>query len=734
MGSRSPRPWHWPRYIGLQRKHICSSYRFQDGVPRQEIVLVDREVEVEDVEQALEQTFNNDHTRLRIREISSVSRSEFYTEAVEIKASQGWQPIAYGTAGQEFSTSSGGINATTCQAAQDAAGNWKLRLSARCSAWEAEELLIIEVGKPYIRREQTYRFLTDWEGAVHPGWRVPNHPDYRYTFPLRIYDAPLAGVPSLRADVTWALPFPFHVWQNGQWVALYGVDRARSVGTLDFTPGAEAAFLRVYYPDTARQIDDLHQQIYRPAVIPESMRFKAGTELALSEIIGGQALMSDQEPLLEAEKIAADILLSGPTPHPDWRSVADGIAAYFRHSELWEPDAFGPGRGWFRNMWVYTHVGQPAKQGGVSGYFDLGWGEGIAAETLTALVRHWRRTKADDLLCFVDEITRNVDLYRRAPQPIGADLREGAAFYDRSDGRDFGDFLLGKRIWTHSLGHIGSQFIQNYADAPDYPRAETRRQWLRFASLIADFLATRQRSDGDLQDIFDEQDREANVKQHRITARAVVCGLWARLAKVTGQQEYLARSMRLARAVAPEVSRYEFYNQMIDAWEAPIEVSDGESAYYALEGLVPLYEATHDPQVLSLCQKAVAFGLSWTYFFDLPNAYRGIARGGQACRMPDFPLLYPIGPAKAIEPLLRLSWATGDPFYRRMAREMVNFIASYQISAPGKPWHGALVHAIDQHSGKFWGPDKCGQVDSGMATGNGLAAIELWLAEEGKLH
>ena len=687
------------------------------------------------MEGALKQTFGSDHIRVLIREVPGMRGPEFYTEAIEIKTPQAWQPIAYGIPGQEFLTSSGGINATTFQVEQDTAGNWRLRLSGRCSAWEAEELLTIEVGKPYLRREQTYRFLTDWEGAVHPGWRVPNRPDYRYTFPLHVYDKPMAGLPSLRADVAWALPFPFHVWQNGRWVALYGVDRTRSVGTLDFSlPGEGTALLRVYYPDTTSQADDIHQQIFRPAAIPESARFQAGTRLTLSEIVGGKTLGDGQEALLEAERIAADILLSGPPSlHPDLYRVADGIAEYFRHCELWEPHALGPGRGWFRNMWVYTHGGQPTKQGIGSGYYDLGWGEGIAVETLTALVRHWRRTGAEDLLYFVDEITRNAELYRRDPQPNGEGLSKGAAFYDRSDGRTFGDFQLIKRIWTHSLGHVGSQFIQNYTDAPDYPRPETRQRWLLFSKLIADFLASHQRSSGDLQDIFDEQDREANFKRYRIAARVVVCGLWARLAKVTGQQEYLARSMQLARAVAPEIDRYEFYNEMIDAMEAPIELSDGESAYYALEGLVPLYEATHDPQVLSLCQKATAFGLSWTYFYDLPNAYRGVARGGQACRMPDFPLVYPIGPAKAVEPLLRLFRVTGDPFYRHMAREMVNFIASYQINAPGRPWHGGLVHAVDQHSGKFWGPDKCGQVDTGMASGNGLAAIELWLAEEGGL-
>lgn len=53
------------------------------------------------------------------------------------------------------------------------------------------------------------------------------------------------------------------------------------------------------------------------------------------------------------------------------------------------------------------------------------------------------------------------------------------------------------------------------------------------------------------------------------------------------------------------------------------------------------------------------------------------------------------------------------------------------LEAPGTPWEGGMVHAIAQYSGKHWGPDLGGQVDSGMATGNSLAAIECWLAHAG---
>jgi hypothetical protein len=323
-------------------------------------------------------------------------------------------------------------------------------------------------------------------------------------------------------------------------------------------------------------------------------------------------------------------------------------------------------------------------------------------------------------------MTRNMALFQCGGGP-------DAPFFDRSDGQRFGDFGMERRIWTHSLGHTGCQLIQCYLENPDYPNAQARQEWLRAAASIAGYYARHQGADGDLPDIMDDAGHAIVTGKRRIPARVVVAGLWSLMSRATGDTTWLDRAARLARAVQPEIDAYGFYNQMIDALSAPIDLMDGEAAYYALEGLAPLYEATRAPWVLALCQKAVAFGLCWTYFYDLPGAYRGVARGGQACRMPDFPLLYPIGPAKAVEPLLRLARATGDAFYARMAGEMAGFIGHYQIDQPDKLWHGGMIHALDQHSGRFWGPDKCGQVDSGMATGNSLAAIERWLADDSKM-
>jgi hypothetical protein len=80
--------------------------------------------------------------------------------------------------------------------------------------------------------------------------------------------------------------------------------------------------------------------------------------------------------------------------------------------------------------------------------------------------------------------------------------------------------------------------------------------------------------------------------------------------------------------------------------------------------------------------------------------------------------------------MLRLANLTGDPLYEQMAGEMISYIGNSQIDAPGKPWHGALIHAFTQNIGKYWGADFEGQVDCGMSNGIGLAALEAWLAHE----
>jgi hypothetical protein len=675
-----------------------------------------------------QRVMTNDLLQVLLNTSGSGEKPGSFVWAVDVKTGSGWRRILDAGPGGEFATSLGGMNASTCEVRQNPDGSWTATLSAKARDWEASEIITLAPGESILRRQQTYRFTRDCQAAIYPGFKLTSDAGLRYTFPLQAWGQPLADLKSLRAPIDWAVPLPFHVWQTSDVVALYGLDKSVSHGTLDFTAvdASGKAGVRVYYPDTAKQVEVMSSPGFGLTVIPYMAQFNAGAEVTLMEIIAAKPLSAGEEPLLEAESIAAGILMRTP-PHPAVLPVvARGIVEFYQHCELWEPDAFGPGRGWFSNMWVRTAVGPARKRGEMSGYYDLGWGEGIAVEMMQGAVRYWKRTGDAQLLPYVDEVSRSIERFKRAPG-------DDQPYFDRSDGVRFGDFVLdsvpGQRVWTHSLGHTGSQLLELYQFAPDYPNPAVRQAWLDAATSMARFFARQQQPDGDLLDIFDENDREVNTKPHRIVARASVCGLWARLGQITGDPVWTDRALRLAKAAAPEINGSVYVNQMIDGVGAQgVEFSDGESPFYVLEGLVPLYAATRDPQVLALCKKAAAFGMAWTYFYDVPKAYNGIARGGQCCRMPDFPLLYTIGTAKTMGPLLELFALTGDPLFEKMAAEAAAFIGNWQIHAPGQPWDGGLVHAVGQYCGKYWGPDLAGQVDTGMSAGNGLAAIERWMA------
>ena len=600
--------------------------------------------------------------------------------------------------------------------------------------WDLDTTVEADGRAGILKRTLTFRLREDARCMIRSGWHLPAARTVRYTYPLYAHEQPPEEQAEIiRADVDWALPFPFHVWHGERWVALYGTDKRVSPGTLEFIPDAAGPILGTCYPDRAAQHKGMSEQWFKPINQPEPRSFTAGETVTLHEIIAVAPVAPGQEPLWEAVRLAADLLLNEPRSAAGMPAAADRQAEYFAHCGLWNPDALGEGRGWFHNMWVYTHKGTPTREWPCP-CFDLGWGEGIAVEMITGLRRHWQRTGRADLLGYVDEVSRNIECFKR-------DTGDASPYFDRSNGERYGDFFVahcpelplnGRRIWTHSTGHVGYHLITNYLEAPDYPNARTREAWLTAAGNIARYYARIQQSDGDLPDITDDADREANPKPHRIAARLVVAGLWVRYGQVMDEPAWAERALRLARAVGPEIARGEYFNQMVDSFSHPdVECQDGEAACYVLEGLAPLYAVTHDPYVGSLCRQAAAFAMLWTYFYDVPNAYRGVARGGQCCRMPDFPLVYPIGPAKAIEPFLILATEMDDPLYRRMADEMAYFVSRYQHDCPGKPWDHGAVHAIDQRTGAFWSLDESGQVDSGMSSGNALAALEIWMARNG---
>ena len=262
-------------------------------------------------------SFSNGQMILTIQEAQRNGRSEFWIHQVQLKLPDGSQTILEGVDGGEFSTSLGGANATGCEVVKNDASGLKLRLSGKQDAWEAEEEYELAAASSVLQRKQTYRFLKPFEGAIHPGFRLKAESDIRYTFPLRVHEQPLSGLKPQRRAVEWAVPLPFHLWHNQKYVALYGLDKRGSPGTLDFAPVAEdgRARLRVYYPDSCP--DKVLSMFWPPDAdtIPGTTKFAEGAELTLTEIIAAKPLAAGDDPLLESERIAASILLP-KLPHP----------------------------------------------------------------------------------------------------------------------------------------------------------------------------------------------------------------------------------------------------------------------------------------------------------------------------------------------------------------------------------------------------------------------------------
>ena len=614
----------------------------------------------------------------------------------------------------EFNTSVCHCNAEELTIIEQTPERIVVSLSAKTEYFHADETIFI--GDSHIERKQTYRITKDFHGHFLQRFTIKGS-DIRYTYPIHVYEAPISQVPPLRQDISWAVPLPAHVWHTDENVIVYGVNQNEGRGSPDAfqTEDTETLSIGVRYPDRTGQAEGF--AFYTGSRPLGDADFSKGQTVILTEFV--MAKKREDEPLLEAEKMAAQILLKEPPAPIDYAGVSQKLAGYFKNCGLWEEDVFGKGCGWFRNMWTYTAFGTPKKDP----YYDLGWGEGYGAATISALARYMERT-GDDFSKQIDQMSRGMWFFLREQKVPGA-------YYDRyfEKTKEFCDFTVDKRIWTHSLGEIGLQLIQLYHDVPDY-REDVRTIWFNTAKDIADFMLTQQKADGDINDGFEADNREANPKPHRIPARAVFCGLWVHLYRFTKDQKYLNAARRLALAVKPEIDRYEFFNQMIDAFghssnpPSPIEIYDGENSAYALQGLTELYLETKDEEILSLCKKCAAYLISWMYFYNIDTGHNGVTRGGTVCRMPDYPLLYLGAGSFGYVPLVRLSKATGDAFYHRMAAELLTCVSKYFFSAPGKPFDNGLVHAIDQSNCLYWGPDKAGQLDTGMTSGMALMLME----------
>ena len=326
--------------------------------------------------------FSDGRLRLVIGErLGASGQKEYWVHEVALRVSDGWQPILSGVDGKEFSTSLGDANATHREQVKNDATGVVLRMSCQQEAWEAEEMIEMVPSTGILKRKQTYRFLKPCEGSVHPGFRVKAQSDVRYTYPMWIHEQPLAGAKPmsrpvdwadggeagvLRQPVDWAVPLPLHIWHDRRYVALYGLDKSVSPGTLDFTPaGADGlARLRVYYPDSF------------PEAIPGTTKFAAGHRLTLTEVIAAKPLAAGDDPLLEAERMAASILLRTP-PHPaDLKAVARASRITSSIADCGSPTPLDRGAGGSTTCGCTPRQGTARKTGVNAGLFDSRVGRG----------------------------------------------------------------------------------------------------------------------------------------------------------------------------------------------------------------------------------------------------------------------------------------------------------------------------------------------------------------------
>jgi len=586
-----------------------------------------------------------------------------------------------------------------------------------------------------IARKQKYLIKESFTGYISTRFKLVDT-NVLYTYPLRKYEEPITQVGNIRNDYLWAVPLLSHIWRNDEYICAYFVDRTEGVGTCDIQNGQDGVTLGFYYPDKTEQTEIIMP--FSESGIPKFVEMKKGEEIVFSEYIICKKLDKQENSLIQAEKIISDVLLfDKPMQTPDYENTAKGIAYYYNNNDLWDENAFGENKGWYFNMWKRTYGGVPEKDF----YYDLGWGEGYGAITISSLVRYSLRVGTDEFKDKIRSMTNSIDEFLRSKDEKGV-------YYDRiiplGKPSLLGnyleqtncDFLGIYRIWTHSLAMVGYQFANLYEECKHYDE-ELSQKWFSVARDIADFLISKQDKNGDIQDGFDKNDKECNKKKHRIPARAVACGLFAMLFRLTGDKKYLTAGENLAKAVAPEILKYEFYNQMLDAHvdvvdgkivesgsDESAEIYDAENACYAFLGLTELYAHTKDENVLKLCKNCAAYFISWMYFYDVPTGANGYSRGATVCRMPDFALCY-IGAGNFATPaLIKFATLTGDDFYEKIAKEMIDCACRYQWKDSSVKWYGAVVHAVYQVNGKHWGPDIQGQMDTGMTSGTTLMNIE----------
>ncbi len=192
------------------------------------------------------------------------------------------------------------------------------------------------------------------------------------------------------------------------------------------------------------------------------------------------------------------------------------------------------------------------------------------------------------------------------PQAEGFNLYTGALYTHK-----FVEGAAAETLYLRSLGE-GAKYVLKAWQAEqkvgnDHPR------WLEWGRQIADFLLSKQQSDGGVPRIYVVGTGEVYKESPRSTYNVI--SLWTLAYQVTGEQRYLDAALRAGEFCWIDGHQnFAFVGGTIDN----PDVIDKEAGTLSLEAYLSLYELTHDDKWLHRAKQAADYSETWIYCWDVP--------------------------------------------------------------------------------------------------------------------
>ncbi len=301
----------------------------------------------------------------------------------------------------------------------------------------------------------------------------------------------------LRQPADWAVPLPCHIWHDRRYVALYGLDKSTSPGTIDFTPAAAdgRARLRVYYPDSF------------PEAIPGTTKFAAGATLDVDGSDCRQAAKGRREPVAGGRTDCGVDFVADPAAPRGLENGGPRHRGLLQALRIVGAQRAGTGAGLVPQRVAAHRVAGGLQDRSRRGSIRPGLGRGPGRVLLVGrrppLETHRRREPA--AVRGRDDPEYGLLPARQGPgRPVFRPLERQAAYRLQLAPAASGP--------TRSARSAAS--CSSFTNRP--PIIPTRKPggigWPP-RTAIGNFLAEHQKPDGDLQDIFDPNDKEGSTQR-----------------------------------------------------------------------------------------------------------------------------------------------------------------------------------------------------------------------------